>query len=456
MANLLITITGLRGVLNATLELARRLEADGHRVTIAAPRDLKNEVDPTGLTFRRLPTVIEEPEPELPPFSGVLRPLLRQLYRYRYRRKRRAIALALTDPTAFVALLDELQPDLLICDVELHEYIITAYGRGQKFVLLSQWYTLWDDPHSPYQLTDLAPGEVRDDDEQITPEVIAANWKAVAAKRRRTARRVALLSGGADRRSTLLALARREGFPLWHLQKNFWPGPFTYEGLPVLAMVPREMELPHDPPDFLHYAGPMVRVDRPERSPKSTNGYGLEEIFARRKTENARLIVCTVSTMPGKADDFLARLVEAVRERPDWLLIVGTGGHPEAIPADCPDNVFPFGYVPQLRVLAEADLSVNHGGIHTVHECLHFAVPMLCYYTLRSDQPGCAVRVHYHRVGRKARRDRDDAGRIGQTIDSMLRDPNFKPTITAVQRRIAHYAEDRVMERLVAKFIRHD
>lgn len=454
MAKVLICITGLTGILNASLELARRLEADGQSVTLAAPRDLADRINPTGLSFHRLPTINLEPEPPLPEFSGPTRPLRRLLYRYLNRGERRAAALAATDPKNFVTLLQTLQPDLLICDVELHEYIFTAYGQGQKTVLLSQWYSLWDSPGLPYQLTDLVPGGLQYYDEEITPKVISDNWAELKRKRSQTARKVALLSGGTDRRSTLLTLAKREGFPLDRIQKNFWPGPFTYERMPVLAMAPKEMELPHEPPGFLHYVGPMVRSDRPEKLAVSDNGFTLAEIVDRKQAEGAKLLVCTVSTMPGgQPDDFIARLVEAVRERPDWLLILGTGGQPEVIPGDCPVNVFPFGFVPQLAALAQADLSINHAGIHTIHECLHFAVPMMCYYSLTSDQPGCAVRVHHHGVGLMARRDRDDAGEIRVMLDFILRDEGTKKKVTAMRERITHYADDRVMETLVQRFI---
>lgn len=454
MGKVLICITGLTGILNASLELARRLEVAGHDVTLAAPRDLANRVNPTGLTFLRLPTINLEPEPSLPDFSGPTRPLRRLLHRYLNRGKRRAAALAAADPKAFIALLQTLQPDLLLCDVELHEYIFTAYGQGQKTVLLSQWYSLWDSPGLPYQLTDLVPGGILHYDEEVTPEVLRENWRELKQQRTRTARRVALLSGGTDRRSTLLALAKRERFPLARIRKNFWPGPFTYEGMPVLAMAPLEMELPHNPPEFLHYVGPMVRTDRPEKLAVSDNGFTLADIVDRKHAEGTKLLVCTVSTMPGgQPDDFIARLVEAVRERPDWLLIVGTGGQPEVIPDDCPVNVFPFGFVPQLAALAEADLSINHAGIHTIHECLHFAVPMICYYSLTSDQPGCAVRVHQHVVGLMARRDRDNADEIQVMLDFILNDEGIQRTVTALRDRIAHYADDRVVENLVQQFM---
>lgn len=455
MARILIAITGLTGIRNASFELARRLETAGHEVVVTAPRELAAAYAGLDLQFQALPPIDEQPEPPLPAFRGAFRPMRRLLYRYAHYRSRKAAALAATDPTAFRKLLDVIRPDLLLCDVELHEYIFVAYGRGQRLALLSQWYSLWDRPGLPYQLTDLHLGELQHYDEEITEATLEENWAEVRKTRRRRALKLAWLSGGTDRRSVLLRLADREGFPRRYIRKNFWPGPFTYEGLPVLAMVPWEMELPHDPPDFLHYVGPMVRADRPEPDPVSTGGLTVTEVVERAREHNHKLIVSTVTTMPGVTDDFTARLVTAVAERPDWELIVGTGndGPP---PAELPDNVHAFSYVPQLRALAAADLSINHGGIHTVHEALHFGVPQLVYYALRSDQPGVAVRVHHHGVGVRVERGRDDAAGIRLMIDFMLGAAEKKAAAAAMCDHGARYRAVRTVEQLVGRLLRDE
>ncbi|MEO0732774.1 MAG: nucleotide disphospho-sugar-binding domain-containing protein [Bacteroidota bacterium] len=423
MADLLITITGLTGITNASLELGRRLQAAGHTVTLAAPRDLGERVEAAGFTFLQLPLIDERTE--------VL--------------ASREAALARTDPTAFVAELDARKPDLLLCDVELHEYIITAWGRKQNLLLLSQWYSLWDRPGLPYLRHATIPGK------GFAGSRLGMwlSWQRIKFDRWRMHRRRALRFGGKERRSVLLALAKREDFPRRFIRKSFWPGPFTYSELPVMALAPYEMEFPHVPRPDLHYAGPMVRTDRPEAELPA-----LADIFTRQKNTGAKLLLCTLTTMAGPADDFLDRLVAAVADRDDWLLIIGQGGaNGPSILRPRPQNVFAFPYVPQLQVLAKADLSINHGGIHTIHECIHFGVPMLVYSGKKSDQNGCAARVHYHGLGLMADRDVDGADTIRAKIDRVLTTPAFSDSVRKMRATCTAYQEEKVAEKIIATWL---
>jgi UDP:flavonoid glycosyltransferase YjiC (YdhE family) len=98
-----------------------------------------------------------------------------------------------------------------------------------------------------------------------------------------------------------------------------------------------------------------------------------------------------------------------------------------------PKNVHAFAWIPQLKVLAAADISINHGGIHTINECVHFGVPMLVYSGKKSDQNGCAARVHFHEIGIMADKDVDDAATIQSKIHKLLSVHIYKKNITEMQ-----------------------
>ena len=51
VANIFIVTTGLTGILNASLELADRLQRAGHTVTLGAPRPVGDKVSAEGLDF---------------------------------------------------------------------------------------------------------------------------------------------------------------------------------------------------------------------------------------------------------------------------------------------------------------------------------------------------------------------------------------------------------------------
>ena len=150
MAKIICITTGLQGILNASFELLRRLQAAGHEVSYAAPREVSAKVAAQGIAFSQLPQIPQQVPEKLPTFRGPLKKIKRLLYKYQNLAIRQKKALEQTDPHEFVALLDAEKPDLLIIDIELHEYIFKAHARRQKYILLSQWISLWKRPGLPY------------------------------------------------------------------------------------------------------------------------------------------------------------------------------------------------------------------------------------------------------------------------------------------------------------------
>ena len=447
MARIFIVTTGLTGILNASFEMARRLRAAGHEVTLGAPRPVGNRVAREGLPFVEFPFIDTDPAPPLPESGGKVR---RTWLRFRDRKERRAAALESYRPHAFRQAVEELDPDLLLIDIELHEYIFTAYAMKRNFVLLSQWYSTWRRPGLPYLLTDVIPGV----GEAGTQDAMDARWEAVKKQRTKMFARMALLSSWTDRRSTLLALADECGFPRELIRENWWPGVFTYNDLPAISMTPFELEFAHEPRPELHYAGPMVHEGRTEKPGVSHGGRSVEDLLAERKAAGAKLILATVSTLHAGDLGFLRRLTSAVGPRSDWRMFIGLGGQLDpAELGDLPANVHTFAYVPQLRVLRNADLSINHAGIHTIHECIHFGVPQLIYSGKRSDQPGCAARVHHHGLGLMADKDVDTVEDIRKKIEEVLENAEYRRATESIRTACGQYAENGVLEKLIGSLL---
>jgi UDP:flavonoid glycosyltransferase YjiC (YdhE family) len=56
--------------------------------------------------------------------------------------------------------------------------------------------------------------------------------------------------------------------------------------------------------------------------------------------------------------------------------------------------------VPQLRVLAEADVFITHAGFGSIKEAIYYGVPMLAYpLDPHYDQNGNALKLEYHGLG---------------------------------------------------------
>jgi UDP:flavonoid glycosyltransferase YjiC (YdhE family) len=450
MAKIVCITTGLTGILHASFELMARLEGAGHQLVCAAPQDVGEKVLAQGFRYRQLPPLALETEPELPAFSGPLRKIKRWLYKWTHRKQRRKEALNTIGGEEILQRLQSFSADLLIIDIELHEYIFTAHSAGLPYVLLSQWFSLWKRPGLPYLLRDTIPGLGWSGK---TP-VIKMDWWRVKWQRRWMFSRKKWMSVGTDRRSSLLQLADQTGFPRKYIRENFWPGPFTYRHLPVISMTAWAMEFPHEKRRQLFYVGPMVYTNRKEIRQEAAEKQKLAGVLESSRKRSGALIYCSVSSLKAGDQHFLKKVCEAVAGEPDWTLILGLGGLIERDFLDTiPPNVHPFSWVPQLEILAAADCSINHGGIHTLNECIHFQVPVLVYSGKRSDQNGCAARVAYHEMGLTGDKDKDSVADIHRKIRELLSNERYRNQMQYMHRQYQAYKTESVLEKTVEKFL---
>lgn len=417
MAKILCITTGLTGILNASFELMGRLERMGHTVTAASPAMVGLKVGLQGFPYLQLASVNYDPAPEVPAYDGALRKVKRLVHKLINVRARRKQAVEALGMDAFLRRMSEFQPDLVIIDIELHEHIMALYSVDYNLLLLSQWFSTWDGKGLPPIQSDIIPGKGFEGSDLG----MKLSWMKIRRNRWFIFFKKKLNTVYTDRRSILQKYAKEVGFPRKFIRKNYWPGPFSYEGLPVISITAESLEFDHDVRAGLKYVGPMVYEQRKEETLDDVIENRLEAIFTERANSSKRLIYCSVSTFSQGDTAFLKRVVAAVKGRKNWELIISLGGKLETEDlGELPDNVHAFKRVPQLRVLKAADLSINHGGIHTINESLHFRTPMLVYSGKRSDQNGCAARIHYHSVGLMADKDKDQPEDIARKIDQIL------------------------------------
>lgn len=434
MANILCMTTGLTGILNASFELTSRLESMGHAVTCASPAEVREKVQAQGFKYLQLGSVNYEPAPAIPAYGGALRKVHRLAHKLINVRKRRRLAVDALGMDVFLDQIKALKPELVIVDIELHEHIMALFTAKYNVLLLSQWFSTWDGKGLPPIQSDIIPGRGYAGSEQG----MQRSWRKVRRSRWKMFLKKKLNSVYTDRRSILQKYAREVDFPKEWIRKNYWPGPFSYDQLPVISMTAEALEFAHEKRPGLTYVGPMVHVDRNEPTSSEKLNQDLQAVFTERQASNKQLIYCSVSTFSLGDTQFLKRVIEAVKDFSNCLLIISLGGKIDrAALGELPDNTYVFSRVPQLEVLRQTDLSINHGGIHTINECLHFRVPMLVYSGKKSDQNGCAARVHHHGLGLMADKDEDGPEDIKRKISEML---YAKDTLAHIDEVLAPYA----------------
>jgi UDP:flavonoid glycosyltransferase YjiC (YdhE family) len=409
-------------MLKASCALMRNLQDEGHEVLYACAQDKRRAVEAEGLAYHQLTTFA--------------------LGHYPQRKQEEVVES--WDLKGFDQMVRDFRPDLIIMDMEVHEYIIHSHSQGYPFILLSQWFPIWPSASSPSLKSLGIPGR------GILGSSIGIKWSWWVLKAVRTWRNLlsAWKSKGMDRRSVLLYYAKKAGFPFDLIDHHGWPPPFHYSGLPIYTVNNQALDFPGHARALDHFLGPQIRENRYEEVPEDVE-QRLTRLFSEKK---GRIIYCSLSTMNAVSTAHVIHIIDAMRLRPDDQLLITLGKKTDLAMDDLPPNVHVFSWLPQLEVLKHADVSINHGGIHTINECIHFKVPMLIYSGGRHDQNGCAARVAFHEVGIIGDAS-DSPKKIDQRLQQLLTDPIYQSNLDRVHEAYRAYESDGVLIKELSAYL---
>ena len=116
MAHIVVITSGITSALNATLALMSQLQQAGHRLTYASPQDVSASLQGLAIRYVQL----------LPWIVPVDRGRGSWLGKWRRYRARQRLAMADFKMKAFAQTLRELDPELLLVDIEMHPHIMKA------------------------------------------------------------------------------------------------------------------------------------------------------------------------------------------------------------------------------------------------------------------------------------------------------------------------------------------
>ncbi|HVC00938.1 MAG TPA: nucleotide disphospho-sugar-binding domain-containing protein [Steroidobacteraceae bacterium] len=136
--------------------------------------------------------------------------------------------------------------------------------------------------------------------------------------------------------------------------------------------------------------------------------------------DGAPPLVFTAGSAAATMTGFFAASAQAAERLGRRAMLITN--HAGQLPRQLPAGVQAFDYLPFSAVLPRAALVVHHGGIGTVAQALHAAVPQLVVANAH-DQFDNAFRVERLGVGRSLARRRYSAARAARAIGSLLDDP---------------------------------
>ncbi|MBX2855164.1 MAG: glycosyltransferase [Rhodobacteraceae bacterium] len=436
MANILCITNGLSGLLFASFEVARRLEETGHSVTCVAPAAVKKIVEDQGFRFEALPeSLLDAFEAEDASRSLSARILT-------YQRRRRAALTAIQESRAVKAL-HSLSPDLVLVDIELPEIALAARSLSIPTALLVTWMSIWRSANVPPLHLPVRP-------EHSGESGVQKAWRRYLLRKRAGAWRRCATQTGFDHISQLRRFSRQVGVPLSELNLNQWLKPATFHTTPSLVLNAFSFEFPHVPPPQVTYVGPMIYEARREAEIEPVDVARLHDVMKQTQGSAKRLILGAFGAQFTARRSFVERLLASFAMRPDWEMVLALGQYDGPSP---PSNVHIFKWLPQLQVLAEADLAIIHGGINTINECIRFCVPMLAFSGGMTDMDGNIARLLHHGIGAAGNPISDTPEELVERIEAILQDAEVRQNVNQMHQAIERERNAGTLEQQVERLL---
>jgi zeaxanthin glucosyltransferase len=341
MATIAFLIESDKGHLHPTFWLARQLAARGHR--------------PVYLGFADQGGIVRQQGFEYVPILGYLSADTTPSSDSAYDRSWRA-------------LLDDHGLDLTVADLQPALFVLTSFCAPHALVL-----------HNRYHLPAVLLNPILRTAPKSDYAVMVSYLVQREAGSRERFKALLTRNGSAPQRSA--ELAPRVLAQLLRMRE--------------LILCPGDFELPElrrDTEPEVHYVEASVDLDRRE-----DGQFPLEALDPARRL----LYVCIGSSgrmERRNAAHFLQAVTAAFSDRPDWQVVVTTGGVLEPGGLTPPPGGIVTSWAPQLQLLGRAAVAVTQGGLGTLKECILHDVPMVVF-PLDGDQLDNARRVVRHGLG---------------------------------------------------------
>ena len=363
------------------------------------------------------------------------------------RRASREAAAALDTPM-MSSVLAELDPDLVIVDIEEWEALILAMATTVRppLAVLCSFFEVW--PIAGLGPNDPGPSEGRLD--WVRGRL---RWWSMWIRMRAYEMKQRLVRGEIDRISVSRALAARLEVRGQFTSRE-WLHPFAPRNIPMLVCNALELDVPHEPHSGVVHIGSLLEPIDPD--PLATmQDRQLADVVASARGAGRPIVLCAFGTLTsGERTPLIRCLVEVAKLRPDYQFVVGATveGHAHEF-GELP-NVYVTGWLPQRAVLTVASAAIVHTGNATLHECVAARVPMLIHPLGVNDQQRNAARAIRHGLGVLNGDDLDDAAAMAARLDAVILDDGIRRRLAELAEQVTRYERDGVAVAAVEDLLR--
>ncbi len=454
MAHIAYISVGMNSTVHGSMELGRRLRAAGHRVTFLSHKPIAQLVQENGFRFVQLSADDHWKKMQ----SKIVRPAkpLRNVGKLvRWVREMRQLRRESMQLHELDSVIDNLQPDLLLIDIECHVAIIASRKWRIPVALPMFWLSVFKQKSLPPPHTDLFPPKNRKDRITIWLAWLTLHIRTVIGgmirnvSGREIKARLLPLFYGTIRYSNLKELARSRGYQLKAEADRFqWLRPHMYMQIPILSLNIYELDFPHSVHPNMSYVGPMLNAQRKETETdnQASRRWAQYKADIRAGESLSRpLIYCAFGSYLVPDKHLIEQTLLVAKRRDDWNFVIGLGSKISYRDLQEPSrNVLLMDWAPQMEVLSYASCAVVHAGISTVNECIYNRVPVIVFSTHTNDQDGVAARVLFHRLGVVLDKEVVTAEQIEANIEHSLGDESTKLILGKMSQYMKNYQGRRV------------
>jgi zeaxanthin glucosyltransferase len=431
MSKILIDILPALGHFNSSLKLVKMLQSAGHQV-IYLNQGLKAELAKYGLSS--CDTGFDIPPVLLQKGEAGLRMTFKNYFRPANPQKRIKIQ---EDLNEFKKFLKQLAPDLVLLDEQ--NMLKAIYYEICKVPVVC----LQSKP-DPLKSSNIPPFT-----SSFVPSTLLASrlycellWIIKTLRNHYRLKILQLNSKKTDIYSITLQIALQHDIDLKGritLRRGYDVG---VNGIPRFILSPAAFDFPHPAREGTWYIGPLIDINREQDIKIARYKVLLSRITSFKNQNSGFVVYCSLGSQNKsylkKVERFFKRLMDVARKNPDDLFVISLGEELDVgqlFPV--PDNLYAYRVrdLPQADLLRHCDIMITHGGCNSLTECIFREVPTL-NYPLYWDQPGCAARVVYHKLGLKGSISRDSSRTISRKLNYLkLNHSQYKKNVLLMKTR---------------------
>lgn len=165
------------------------------------------------------------------------------------------------------------------------------------------------------------------------------------------------------------------------------------------------------------------------------------------------LIYISLGTLLNTSVSFFKKCIAAFKNKPVTVIMsIGTIVKAEKL-GEIPKNIHVFPFVPQLKILQNAQLFITHGGMNSVNESIYYGVPMLAI-PVGNDQPAVARRIEELHLGKYLSRKGLTSKIILEASIDIINNPIYKEKMHIYQLKMQQAGGNRQIANDIINYLK--